>query len=87
MEEGFHDGTLVDDAVQRVTHFVRDCAVDEGKELTFGFGGVVQDLLWDVSEAKHEFVVLVCVVVNSALFKLKEREFWNEIIFDAFHAF
>jgi|TARA_B110001450_G_C17610663_1_gene477137 hypothetical protein len=48
VKQGFHDGALVDDRVQWVSHLMRDGAVDQAQELSFSLRCVVKNLLGNV---------------------------------------
>ena len=81
-----HDLALVDDAVEGVSHFMRDGGVDEAQELALCLGGVIQDLLGYVDEAEHHTVNITRIASDIALLHLDEFELWNIFFIDVLHA-
>ena len=65
---------------------MRDRRVDKRKELSFSFLGIIQNLLWDICEAKHSLIRAI-TIVNLASFKLKESKPRNKVSFKTSHAF
>ena len=49
---------LVDNGIKWIPHLMRNCGVNQAQKLTFGFGGIVEDVLGNVYEAKHHTVYL-----------------------------
>ena len=96
MANYFLDAAVVDDAVERVAHLVRNGRVDEGEHLTLRLRGVVQDLLTDIDEAYH---ALFDLLIDQAAFLLdalldcdpasvdfEELEGRDVLVFNALHA-
>ena len=63
-----------------------DSGVDQREELSFCFRGVVEDLLRNVNEAKHNSVLLAIISLDVALLDLDKLEFWNVLFIYIFHA-
>ena len=59
--------------------------VNQRQELPFCLSGIVEDLLGDVNEAKHYFIVFSVWALNEASFDLEEFELGDVLIVDIFH--
>ena len=81
-----NDFALVDNGVQWVSHLMGDSGVDERKEFSLCLGGVVEDLLRNVNEAKHNSILLAIISLDVALLDLDELEFWNVLLIYILHA-
>lgn len=77
---------LVDYGVQRVSHLVRDGRVDQAQEFSLSLRSVIKDLLRDVDEADHCFLLLTLKGLYQTLLDLEEFELWNVLVIDTFHA-
>ena len=90
------DFAVVDNAVERVTHFVRDSRVNQCQQFTFGLRRVVENFLTDVNEADHIFTdshlmhlsvffhpLLDLDLTFVYLIELKRR---HEVFFNSLHA-
>ena len=85
LADNLDDLALVDDTVERISHFVRDGRVDQREKLTLGPGGIVENFLRDVNEADHELFILTLGSLNLTLFNLKEFKLWDILIINTFH--
>lgn len=63
---------LVDDRVERVAHLVRNRRVDQTKQLSLCFRCIVEYLLGNVNECKHEFDGLVRLGLDYTLLDFEE---------------
>ena len=81
-----HNFALIYYGIQRISHLVRNCRVNQTQKLTFCLWSIVENFLRNVYKADHNILFLIRKRFDLTLFYLEELELWNEFIFNTFHA-
>jgi hypothetical protein len=83
--DNLNDFALINDTIERISHFMGYGRVDKRKQFTLGSGRVIKDLLGDVYEANHKFSVFTLGGSNFTFFDLEKLKLGNILVIDAFH--